>query len=143
LTIRVDRRPLSLARAYSELRDPESGGVAVFVGRVRADQSARGPVTALVYESHREMALEALRSLEGEARKRFGARRIVLWHRLGVLPLGTASVLVGVAAPHRNEAFLACRFLIDRLKADVPIWKTDRGRPEHPPRGRPSRRVVR
>jgi molybdopterin synthase catalytic subunit len=104
------------------------GGVVLFVGRVRPDRRGKGRVVALEYEADLRMAGPALLALEREARRRFAVRRVVLAHRVGRLAVGTPSVLVGVAAPHRRSAFGAARFLIDRLKRDVPIWKTERTR---------------
>src|SRR5580692_12365090 len=137
--IRLTRRPLSLARAYRELEDPGSGGVVLFAGRVRPDRLPGGRVTALEYEADEGMAKRQLAVLEATARQRFGARRIVLWHQLGRVPVGAPSVIVGVAAPHRAAAFEAARFLIDALKQEVPIWKAT----APPGRRRPARRARR
>ena len=112
----------------------------MFVGRVRPDAVASGQVTALFYEAHRAPALSRLREIESVARRRFGLTGAVLWHRLGTLPVGTPSVIVGAAAPHRDAAFRAARYLIDRLKSEAPIWKTDRARPARRPQARPARR---
>ena len=136
--VRVSRKRIGVADAYEALEDPLSGGVAIFIGRVRPDRKKGAPVLGLFYEAHVEVAEAQLRELEAEARRRFGARKVLLWHRLGTLAVGTPSVLIGVAAPHRASAFAACRYLIDRLKSEVPIWKSDRVRPG---RRRPRRRV--
>ena len=87
--------------------------------------------------------LARLRTLERSVRRRFGARRVVLWHRVGRLRVGEVSVIVGAAYAHRAEAFAAARYLIEELKAVVPIWKTERARPARRPRPRRSRRVAR
>jgi molybdopterin synthase catalytic subunit len=139
VSVRVDRRPLSVARAYDHLGGPSAGGVTVFVGRVRPDRTGGGVVHALFYEAHVGPARAALTALERTARQRFGLTGVVVWHRLGTLPVGTASVIVGAAAPHRDASFRAARFLIERLKSDVPIWKTDRARPVRRRRGPPGR----
>jgi len=139
MTVRLTRAPLSVASAYGALEHPNAGGIAVFVGRVRPDAVATGRVTALFYEAHRAPALTRLRGIESEARRRFGLTGAVLWHRVGTLPVGTPSVIVGAAAPHRDAAFRAARYLIDRLKSEVPIWKTDRARPARRRRARPGR----
>ena len=119
------------------------GGVVVFVGRVRPDPMPRGRVAALDYEAHRPLALAALSNLERAARRRYGAAKVVLWHRLGPVPVGEPSVIVGVATGHRAPAFAAARYLIEQLKRQVPIWKQDRGRPvrrrRSPPGGRAGR----
>jgi molybdopterin synthase catalytic subunit len=140
-TVRVSGAPLSVGRAYAELSDPASGGVVLFVGRVRPDRGGRGRVRALLYESHRPLAESVLRRLAREARARFGARRVVVWHRTGTLAVGVPSVLVGVAAPHRDSAFRAARWLIDQLKHEAPIWKTDLLRPDRGGARRPAGRA--
>jgi molybdopterin synthase catalytic subunit len=144
VSVRVGPRPLSVAAAYRELEDAESGGVVVFVGRVRPDRLGPGrSVAALEYEAHRTLAERALEELARGAQRRFRVRRSVLWHRVGVLPVGTPSVIVGAATGHRDEAFRAARWMIDELKAKAPIWKMDRARSARRRRPRPSPRAGR
>jgi molybdopterin synthase catalytic subunit len=145
VSVRLSARPLSPSAALRELDDPSLGGVVVFAGRVRADPTAAGTVTALLYEAHQGPALRVLRGLEREARRRFGAGRTVAWHRVGRVKVGEVAVIVGAACGHRAEAFAAARFLIDRLKQTVPIWKEERarrGRRPRRPRRRPAGRSV-
>ncbi len=134
MSIRLSRRALSVGAAMRELEGDELGGVVLFAGRVRPDRVASGRVQALFYEADRPLALRQLRRLAGTARGRYGARRIVLWHRLGTIPVGDVAVIVGVASAHRARAFESARYLIEELKATVPIWKTDRARPARRPR---------
>lgn len=126
MSCEITTRPLTVARVARHLDDDASGAVVLFVGRVRPDASGSRRVAALDYEADRAMALRRLQGLERQARQRFGARRVHLVHRIGRLRVGAASVIVGVAAPHRSAAFQAARFLIEQLKRDVPIWKSDR-----------------
>ena len=136
MSLRLTPRPLRAEEALRELDSPLAGGVIVFLGRVRPDRSSAGRVAALFYESHRALALRSFRTLARAAESRYELRRIVLWHRLGIVEAGEISVIVGVAAPHRAEAFAAARFLIDRVKSETPIWKTDRVLLERQPRKR-------
>ncbi len=100
------------------------GAVCVFDGIVR--NNTRGRQTLyLDYEAYREMALEQMRGLAAQAMERFGVRDIALLHRLGRLRVGETSVLIVVASAHRAAAFEACRWLIDTLKKQVPIWKKE------------------
>jgi molybdopterin synthase catalytic subunit len=143
VSVRIGRARLSVASAYRALEDARSGGVVLFAGRVRPDRAPGGRVEALEYEADRPMAVASLERLERFAVARFGARRTVLWHRIGRVEIGEISVIVGAAAPHRADAFAAARYLIDGLKRTVPIWKTERappGRRRPGPRARPSRR---
>jgi molybdopterin synthase catalytic subunit len=106
--------------------DPAAGGVAVFVGTTRAEQSPAGQaLAALDYEAYADMALEAMRSLAARARERWPIVKLALLHRVGRVAVGEASVVVAVSCGHRAEAFEACRWLIDTLKAEVPIWKKE------------------
>jgi molybdopterin synthase catalytic subunit len=104
------------------LKDASCGAVAVFVGRVREEQGGR-PVLRLDYEAHESLALKELHSVARDARRRWSLGPLVLAHRVGRLEIGEVAVLTAVAAPHRDEAFAACRFLIDEVKARVPVWK--------------------
>lgn len=115
--------PLDPAGAYAAVAHPECGGVALFVGVVR-DHHEGDAVTGLTYEAWAEEAPRALRQVAGEvAEAQIGVRAVYAWHRTGDLAIGEPSVVVAVAAPHRAEALTACREVIDRLKAEVPIWK--------------------
>ena len=114
---------LDPAAAFAAVSDPSCGGVAVFLGVVR-DHHAGEAVTGLTYEAWLEEAPGALRRVAEEVAEEFGdVRAVYAWHRLGALDVGEPSVVVAASAPHRAEAFAASRRVIDRLKAEVPIWK--------------------
>ncbi|MGZ8631956.1 MAG: molybdenum cofactor biosynthesis protein MoaE [Actinomycetota bacterium] len=121
---RVQDAPLSIAEAAGAVGDPAAGAVCVFAGTVR-DRSEAGDVTGLTYEAWRELAEQRLRELAGEILERWPVRRVAIVHRTGALSVGETSVVVAVSAPHRAEAFEACRHGIERLKEDVPIWKKE------------------
>jgi molybdopterin synthase catalytic subunit len=137
VSVRLSTRPLSAARALKELSAAGLGGIVLFVGRVRPDRTRHGTVRALEYESHRAMALRTLRAWEVEARRRYGAARVVLWHRIGIVRAGEPSVIVGTASAHRQSAFEAASMLIERVKTDAPLWKSERVRPARPRRRLP------
>jgi molybdopterin synthase catalytic subunit len=113
--------PLDLATLVQAAADREHGGLATFLGSTRRESEAR-PVRALVYEAYEELALRELQTIVEEAGARFGAR-VALAHRTGRVVVGEPSVAVAASAPHRAEAFAACRYAIDELKARAPIWK--------------------
>lgn len=118
--------PLDVAAAVAEVCHPESGGIAVFLGTTRAEIAPDGrQLIALDYEAYVEMATAQLHDLAERARARWPVTRVVLLHRTGLVPLGEPSVLIAVATPHRAEAFDACRWLIDTLKAEAAIWKKE------------------
>jgi molybdopterin synthase catalytic subunit len=103
---------------------PADGALCVFLGVVRNENAGR-PVLHLEYEAFEEMALSILDEIEGEARRRWPVTGVRIVHRLGRLEIGEASVAVAVSSPHRADAFAACRYLIDTLKAKAPIWKKE------------------
>lgn len=106
-----------------------SGAVVSFEGLVRKDLIAvsgrEDPVIALAFDAYRPMAIASLRELANEARQRWPLQSVVLLHRLGTVQAGEICVVAAVAAGHREEAFAACKFLIDKLKATVPLWKKE------------------
>jgi molybdopterin synthase catalytic subunit len=117
---------LDVGSAIGAAGDGGSGAIAVFLGITRSDVNAEGrELIALDYEAYGEMAEGQMRQLVVEARNRWPVGRVVLEHRIGIVKVGEPSVLVVVWTPHRAEAFEACRFLIDQLKAQVTIWKKE------------------
>ncbi|MEA2555278.1 MAG: MoaE-MoaD fusion protein [Actinomycetota bacterium] len=121
---RVTLEALSVDEALAFVADPAAGGTCVFVGTVR-DHSAAGDVTGLRYEAWDEMADRRLKDLAAELTAGWDLRKVAILHRTGDLSVGEASVVIAVSAPHRREAFEACRHAIERLKEDVPIWKKE------------------
>lgn len=114
------------ARALErECRTDADGAVVTFSGTTR-DHNEGKQVVSLSYETYAEMARRVMCGLFEEAIKRFPITRARVVHRLGEVPVGEASVVVVVASPHRGPAFDACRFLMDRLKNEVPIWKREK-----------------
>ena len=103
------------------------GGECVFLGRTRAETHAGyGPLVELEYEAYAPMASALIAEIARDAAREFGCGFIGVRHSVGRVPVGEASVLIRALAPHRNEAFLACRLMIDRLKREAPIWKRER-----------------
>lgn len=120
--------PLRVGPLIYALCSPDIGGVASFVGVTRARRADDDPrvTVALEYQAYAPMAMQEMDALLREARERWSASSAIAVHRIGVVPAGEPSVVVGAATPHRDEAFVACRWLIDELKARVPIWKCER-----------------
>jgi molybdopterin synthase catalytic subunit len=123
-SIRVTAEPLSVDEALASVADPGAGGTCVFVGTVR-DHSDAGDVTALRYEAWDELAVKRLEELAEEMLEKWPLRKVAIHHRTGDLAIGEASVVIACSAPHRADAFEACRHGIERLKQDVPIWKKE------------------
>ena len=122
--VRLTDQPLDPAEALAFVADPKAGGAVLFSGTVR-DHSEAGEVTGLDYEAWDELATDRLQALGREILQRWPVTRVALLHRTGHLEVGEVSVVVACSAPHRAEAFEAARHGIERLKADVPIWKKE------------------
>ena len=118
--------PLDVGAAVAAVSDGGAGAIAVFLGTTRGEKNDDGrPLIALDYEAYGEMATKQMRALAQEARQRWPIQRMAVLHRIGRVEVGQPSVLIAVSSPHRAEAFEACRFLIDRLKAEATIWKKE------------------
>ncbi|MGA8247521.1 MAG: molybdenum cofactor biosynthesis protein MoaE [Nocardioides sp.] len=119
----VDLRetPLDVAEVLAVLDDEASGGLTLFVGRVRDHDHGHG-VSGLEYSAH-PSALDALRRVCASVAEQYDVRGVAAVHRVGRLEVGDIAVVVATTSTHRGEAFAASRALIDTLKAEVPIWK--------------------
>lgn len=116
--------PIDLVRYVNHVRDPTAGAIATFEGTTR-DTFEGKRVLELRYEAYVPMALRRMRAICSAARAAWRIRRLSVAHRLGTVPVGEASVFVAASAVHRADALEACRFLIDEVKASVPIWKKE------------------
>ena len=103
----------------------DAGGTAVFIGTVR-NRSGRSKVTRMQIEAAEELARGDLERIAHQASKRFEVARVAIAHRTGLLKVGEIIVFIAVSAPHRADAFAACRYIIDELKKTTPIWKKER-----------------
>lgn len=117
---------LSLDEIVAEVRRPGAGAIATFEGTVRDVNEGRA-VTLLEYEAYGPMAEAELGKILDEIRAELPEVRVAAAHRVGSLSVGDAAVLCAASAPHRGEAFRACRLAIDRIKARLPIWKREHG----------------
>ena len=106
------------------VQGPERGGTCVFLGTVR-DGPDDGGVTAIEYSAYDAMAEAEIARMLAEAVERWPDARVALRHRLGTIPVGEASIAIAAAAPHRDEAFAACRYVIEEVKKRLPIWKKE------------------
>jgi molybdopterin converting factor subunit 1 len=116
--VRVSTEPLSLDGLAARVRDPRAGAVVTFSGVTR-------DVERLEYDAYTEMAEERMAEIAAQAVERHGLRAAAVEHRIGDVPLSEPSVIVAASAPHRGEAFAGAREIIDRVKAEAPIWKKE------------------
>jgi molybdopterin converting factor subunit 1 len=124
--VRLLDEALSLDRVVRAVSSPDAGGVVTFTGVVRRVSAGR-EVERLEYEAYGEMAEKVMRELCDQIEGEIAGARLAVEHRVGALVVGDAAVVIAASAPHRAEAFAACRALIDRLKEHVPIWKKEIG----------------
>lgn len=116
--------PIDLAKYINYVSAPQAGAIATFSGTTR-DSFEGKTVVELRYEAYVPMAIRQLKSICSSARSSWNIHCIAVVHRLGAVPVGETSVFIAVSAVHRADALDACKFMIDELKASVPIWKKE------------------
>lgn len=120
----VSTEPLSIDRCYQAVQHASAGGIALFVGVVR-DSAEGKDVARLDYEAHTELAIKETERVLARVADEVPGARLAAVHRVGELAVGDLAVVVAASAPHRGEAFKACRLAIDRIKETVPVWKKE------------------
>lgn len=122
--ISLTNEPIDVAALTESVRSDQAGAVVLFLGTVREMTHGR-KTAALDYDAYPEMARAKMEELVAEAGRLWPIVKAAIAHRLGHLELGEVSVAIAVSTPHRQQAFEAGKFLIDRLKEVVPIWKKE------------------
>lgn len=117
-------KPINDRRLKLALLNDQSGALATFEGWVRNHNNAR-PVTKLTYYGYEKLAINQGEKLITQAKQQFDIINAVAIHRIGDLAIGDMAVWIGVTAHHRYPAFDACRWLLDAIKADIPVWKQE------------------
>jgi len=120
----LSEQPLDAEAVSARVAGPDAGGLVTFAGAVREHSRGRA-IRHLEYEAYPPLALAEMERICDEAARRWRGVRVAIAHRTGHLAIGELAVVVAAAAPHRAEAFEACRFAIDALKQSVPIWKKE------------------
>lgn len=123
---RIDETPVDMGELMKHVEADDIGGVCSFTGLVR-NHSRNQKVTHLEYHAYPEMAEKKMRQVLKEIEERFGVTRVALVHRIGTLQIGEIAVGIAASSAHRDAAFKACRYAIDRIKQIVPIWKKEFG----------------
>lgn len=121
----LGREPLTARELIAALDHDGAGAGTTFVGIVRPEMKNGHALVALDYHAYEEMAMEQMIEIQKKARDRFDICDAGVAHRLGRMAIGEVSIAVAVSAAHRAAAFDACRWIVDAVKADVPIWKQD------------------
>ena len=120
--ISLQKEPLSVTPIFEALSQPQIGALVIMVGTVR-NRNEGASVSGLRYEAYFPMVEKVLKQIIQEAKIRFPDAELAVSHRVDELEIGERAVVVGAGAPHREEAFGACRYVIEALKKDAPIWK--------------------
>jgi molybdopterin synthase catalytic subunit len=123
--IDIVEEPIEMLSLVEWARTDSDGAIVTFQGAVRDFNEGR-VVLDMEYHCYRELALNEMKKLEAEIKRRWPEGRIAMVHRIGPMQIGETSVAIVATSPHRPEAFDACRFAIDELKRTVPIWKKER-----------------
>jgi len=119
-------KPIDSNNLVKEVMRPSDGACVVFEGIVR-DHHQGKRVESIFYDAYRPMAEKEIAKIVDDIHTRFTQVAAAVTHRLGLLKVGEASIVIACSSPHRGEAFEACRMIIDRFKQTVPIWKKERG----------------
>jgi molybdopterin synthase catalytic subunit len=122
----VRAEPFSIEECARAVARPEAGGTNLFVGTVRSENDGQS-VAVLEYHAYVSMAEKEMARIAAEIRVEMPDVELAALHRIGRLAVGDVAVVCAASAPHRGEAFAACRRLVDRIKAEVPIWKREHG----------------
>jgi molybdopterin synthase catalytic subunit len=123
--IAVSPEPIDPGQLLAYVSNPRCGAVTLFLGTVRDHSSGKTGVTHLEYEAYDDVVESKIGDIVAEAHERWEIEQVAVVHRTGSLEVGETSVAVAVGSGHREEAFAAGRYIIDELKARVPIWKKE------------------
>ncbi len=117
--------PIQVAEAFAFVADKRNGAISSFVGMIR-DYNLGQAVSAVSYDVHKELALHTFNEICAEIATQWEQEmRIYVTHYQGRLEVGEISIMIAISAPHRNEAFQACRYMIEAIKHRFPIWKQE------------------
>lgn len=117
--------PIDRPAVYAQACDDAFGAVVLFAGVVRRRSDDDREVTGLSYEAYADAAVAEMENIAAEVRERWNPCRIAMTHRTGDVAIGEPSVAVAVGTPHRAQAFAACEYAMNELKARVPVWKKE------------------
>lgn len=122
--VTISKRKLNIQKCIEFVKEDGAGGIAVFIGTVRNKTKGK-KVKYLYYETYKKMAILEMEKIAKYAIKKWELNKVSIYHREGKLAVGDTSVVIAVSSAHRKEAFEASRYIINTLKANVPIWKKE------------------
>ncbi|MGH7808118.1 MAG: molybdenum cofactor biosynthesis protein MoaE [Thermodesulfobacteriota bacterium] len=121
---KITSQQIRIESVIRKVLDVDSGAIVTFIGTVRRLSRGR-EVKYLEYEAYKKLALREFRSISDDIKEKWNVKKVAIVHRTGKLKLKEASVVIAVSASHRDEAYQASRYIIERLKKRVPIWKKE------------------
>ncbi|MHB8232124.1 MAG: molybdenum cofactor biosynthesis protein [bacterium] len=122
--IEITSEKIDVGKVIGFISDNSAGSVLLFNGTVRDNEEGK-PVEYLFYEAYEEMAVKEIKKLIGAAFNDFNIIKVCIIHRIGKMDIGEISISIGISSPHREDSYLASKFLIDNIKETVPIWKKE------------------
>jgi len=122
--IKLSVSTLNVQECVDWVMSPETGGIDIFIGTVRNATKGKA-VMRLAFEAYDKMAIAEMEKIAQQTLAKWPVQKVLIHHRTGVLQIGEVPVIVAVSAAHRDAAFEACRYIIDTLKQNVPIWKKE------------------
>lgn len=122
--IGITKRTIDISKMMNDCRDESAGATVFFSGSVR-DHNEKGKVIGIYYEAYVNMAKHTLVEIENEVLRKWDVKKFVAIHRIGEIKVNEISVAVCVSTEHRQDAFEACKYTIDSIKARTPIWKKE------------------
>ena len=123
--VRIEENKISLEKAKEFIISQKNGAESIFVGRVRDENSGK-KVTAVTYDVHDQAVIKSFQSICSDAKNKFDkSSSIFLEHAKGYVPVGEISILIAVSSGHRDEAFKICRYILEEIKHQAPIWKKE------------------
>lgn len=122
--IQVVEKTINLKKVIEDAKGDECGAINVFIGTVRNKNEGKG-VTSILYDAYQTMAEKNLKEIADEIKRKWNTARVSIVHRTGKLKVGEISVVIAVGTLHREQAFQACRYAIERIKEYLPVWKQE------------------
>lgn len=122
---RITNKEIKPGDIINSVKDDQAGAIDFFIGTIR-NFSEAGKIEGIFYESYITMAEESMKQIENEVSQKWDVKKLTIIHRVGNLTLGDISLAVAVSTPHRDDAFKACRYIVERIKHEVPIWKKEK-----------------
>jgi len=122
--IKIVETPIDIQQVIELVRSDKAGAIDVFIGTVRS-KTAGKKVERLEYDAYDSMVIQEMQKIVNQAKEKWPVEKMAIHHRKGTLLIGEVAVVIAVSTPHRNDAFEACRFVIETLKKTTPIWKKE------------------